>query len=112
MKIASALLPIIVLGTVGCTSPTPNNQEEPNPTPSDAGRLEIKNTGDPDADFLRAMISHDLGAIDMARQELAAGTDPTVRQWAKDSIAAQQAEIRQMKAWLKKRETASAKEKK
>jgi len=112
MKRASALLSIIVLGAAGCSQPTPSDRGTSHHTSSDAGRMEITNTGDPDSDFLRAMIPHHQGAIDMARQELAAGTDPKVRQLAKEVIAAQQAEIRQMEAWLKERDEASTEGKK
>lgn len=112
MKRSSVLLSTLVLGAVGCTQPAPSDRGTSAHSPTDVGRMEMANTGDPDADFLRAMIPHHEGAIDMARQELAAGTDPKVRQLAKDVIAAQRAEIRQMEAWLKEREKASAEEKK
>jgi len=57
-------------------------------------------TGDPDLDFLRMMIPHHQGAIDMARAELVHGRDPMVRQLAGDIIASQQAEIDSMKGRL------------
>jgi uncharacterized protein (DUF305 family) len=112
MTRTSAILSLVVLGAAGCTPPAPSDRGTSHHTSSDPGRMEMANTGDPDSDFLRAMIPHHQGAIDMARQELAAGTDPKVRQLAKEVIAAQQAEISQMEAWLEERQKASAERKK
>ncbi len=50
--------------------------------------------------FLTAMIAHHVGAIDMAEDVLASGTDPEVRTLAEQIIAAQQAEIDVMQGLL------------
>lgn len=57
-------------------------------------------TGNQDRDFARMMIVHHQGAIDMARKQLAQGTDPGLRRMAGEIIAAQEREIAQLNAYL------------
>ncbi len=64
--------------------------------------MAIPFTGNADVDFIRGMIPHHQGAVDMAKIVLEHGTDPEVRKLAEAVIAAQQVEIAWMTEWLAK----------
>lgn len=59
-------------------------------------------TDDPDVAFVRAMIAHHQGAIDLAKVVLQYGKDDQAKKWANDVIRDQQREISEMEDWLKK----------
>lgn len=62
--------------------------------------MDIAYTGDADIDFLRGMIAHHQGAVDMAKVQLAYGKDAQVRKLSRAIIRAQELEISWMKGWL------------
>jgi uncharacterized protein (DUF305 family) len=64
-------------------------------------KMDITFTGNADVDFVKGMIPHHQGAIDMAKTVLAFGKDPEVRKLAEEIIKAQESEVALMQTWLK-----------
>jgi uncharacterized protein (DUF305 family) len=64
--------------------------------------MHVGYNGNADLDFVRNMIPHHQGAIDMAKVELAHGKDGELRKMAQKIIDDQEKEIAQLQEWLKK----------
>jgi Domain of unknown function (DUF305) len=66
--------------------------------------MNVPYTGDADADFIRGMIPHHQGALEMARIVLKHGDDEAAKKLARNIIKAQKSEIAWMQRWLKNRQ--------
>jgi uncharacterized protein (DUF305 family) len=64
--------------------------------------MSIPFTGNADIDFVKGMIPHHKGAVDMAKIVLQYGKDAALKKLAQDIITAQDKEIEFMTAWLAK----------
>lgn len=62
--------------------------------------MAIDYSGDADADFVHGMIAHHRGAIEMAEAVLEHGEGREIRTLAEGVIAAQEAEVAEMRKWL------------
>lgn len=67
-------------------------------------KMSMQMTGDADVDFVKGMIPHHEGAVDMAKIELQYGKDPELHKLAEGIVKAQESEIAFMKSWLEKHE--------
>jgi uncharacterized protein (DUF305 family) len=65
------------------------------------GMKSVRQSRDPDVDFVRLMLPHHEAAIDMAKTQLMYGRDPQIRRLAQEIITDQQSEIELMQLWLK-----------
>jgi uncharacterized protein (DUF305 family) len=64
--------------------------------------MTISFTGNADIDFMKGMIPHHEGAVDMAKVMLQFGKDPELRKLADDVVRTQNEEVTMIRAWLKK----------
>jgi uncharacterized protein (DUF305 family) len=65
--------------------------------------MAITFTGNADVDFVRGMIPHHQGAVDMAKIVLAFGKDAEIKKLAEEIVKAQESEIAFMTAWAQKK---------
>lgn len=65
------------------------------------GEMTLPFSGNADVDFVRRMISHDQGAVDMAKVVLAFGKEEKVKKIAEEVIRTNEADIAKMRTWLK-----------
>ena len=91
-----------ILAATSPAAPTPPWQAENQSTMARMNQAMMDSTGGANEDeaFVRGMLPHHQGAIDMARTELAYGRDPVLRHLAQRIIATQQQEIMEMRTWL------------
>ena len=61
----------------------------------------MAHSGNADRDFVKMMIPHQQGAIDMANVQLRYGGDPELKALAQKVVSTGQSEIAEMNAWLK-----------
>ncbi len=64
-------------------------------------KMMVNYSGNADVDFVKSMIPHHQGSVDMAQIELQYGKDPEMQRLARQIVQAQETEIQQMQAWLK-----------
>ena len=67
--------------------------------------MAVEWTGNADVDFLRAMIPHHVGAVEMAQAVIDHGHDPQVRELAESIVRTQEQEIAQMEGLLRALDT-------
>jgi uncharacterized protein (DUF305 family) len=64
----------------------------------------VKSSGNHDVDFVKLMLPHHQGAVNMARAELLYGQDSQMRRLAQEIVTDQESEIQLMQLWLTKHE--------
>ena len=69
--------------------------------------MSVNPANDSDTDFVKLMLPHHQGAVDMAKAELVYGKDPQMRRLAQEIITDQESEIQLMDLWLKHSAAAS-----
>lgn len=99
--------PAAKAGATAAHAPSTRELQEANATMHKD--MDIAYTGDADIDFLRGMIAHHQGAVEMAQVQLRYGSDSKVTRLAQEIIRAQNLEIAWMQKWLGQLEDQRAK---
>lgn len=63
--------------------------------------MSVNPANNSDTDFVKLMLPHHQGAVDMAKAEIVYGKDPQMRRLAQEIITDQESEIQLMELWLK-----------
>src|ERR1700674_1345818 len=104
---------IAILAAAGQDSHSQSNKQTADPGWSEfvasmnqmhADMHSVEPSGNSDTDFVRLMLPHHQGAIDMAKTELLRGKDPQMRRLAQEIVTHQQSEIELMQLWYRQRE--------
>jgi uncharacterized protein (DUF305 family) len=104
---------IAILAASGQDSHSQSNKQTADPSWSEfvasmnqmhADMHSVGPSGNSDTDFVRLMLPHHQGAIDMAKTELLRGKDPQMRRLAQEIVTDQQSEIELMQLWYRQRE--------
>ena len=104
-----SLIPVIALADVNHSSHNMPMDENPTNNYSkeyDAINIKmhkdmsIRYTDNPDVDFVKGMIAHHQGAVDMAKVQLKYGKSEEMKKLAESIIEDQNKEINQMEKWL------------
>ena len=66
------------------------------------GMMSVEPTGNADVDFVKGIIPHHQGAVDMAKILKEKGKDPELQALADSIISSQEKEIAKMNDWLKR----------
>ena len=100
--IAATIMLVGISAAVASSDLSPGSQALQAANDSMHEAMAVEMTGDVDVDFMRGMIPHHQGAVDMAKIVLQYGKDPEVRKLAEQVVATQESEIAVMKEWLEK----------
>jgi hypothetical protein len=104
LKLALSIIAIVATANSGAAAENegPFMAENSSAMSKMMAAMDVKPTGDVDADFVAMMTPHHQGAIDMAKAELSYGHNELLRRMAQEIIVTQQQEIRAMQLALSK----------
>jgi uncharacterized protein (DUF305 family) len=110
LLLSLVLIPVVALAAGHQDSHAHDQTLTPDPNWTDlmasmdkmhAAMNSVEGSGNRDVDFVKLMLPHHQGAVEMAKAELTYGRDPQMRRLAQEIITDQVSEIQLMKLWLK-----------